>query len=160
MVWIVAGHYLIHRVHGVPYISRGLLPAKLIDSRLGMELVISKCSACHFLRDVMIPRQSMEWESIVNRMVKYAAPRISSDEGSQILAYLTTVFAPQKSSEAGATPVDQYCSPCHSHEYITRRQFDRRGWENVVRRMSEHAPDIVPPDKVRIIVDYLERSSP
>lgn len=107
----------------------------------------------------MIPREYHHWESVINRMVGYANSRIKPDEAALILGYLSSTFVPQAPSGAEASPLDQYCSPCHSPAFMTNRHFDRKGWEEIVRRMSEHAPDIVPPDKISTIVDALERGN-
>jgi len=160
LVWITAGHFLIHTTRGMPYVRANTLPENLVDPRMGLDLVITKCSTCHFLRDVMIPRQTWEWESIVNRMVTRAAPRISPDEATQVLSYLTRVFTPQKATGTRDTPVDRYCTPCHSSEFVHKRQYDRATWRNVVLRMSDHGPDIVPYKEVDDIVDYLTRNGP
>lgn len=108
LVGITAGFYLLQTARGVPYISHADLPASTRDPRLGLELVIAKCSTCHLLRDILAPRTPREWEEIVNRMVVRAIPRIRPGEASLILHYLTTGYAPRKSvSGAGASPVDR-----------------------------------------------------
>ena len=154
LVSITAGHYLVHKVRGIPYVNATVLPKQLVDPRLGLDLVILKCSTCHPLRDVMIRRQGKDWETVVNRMVQIAVTRISAEEATQVLDFVTKEFAPGKASGTG-TPVDEYCSPCHSNEYLGRKQFDKAGWDNVVRRMSKKAPDIVPSNKINTIVEYL-----
>ena len=39
-------------------------------------------------------------------------------------------------------------------KYLEGKRFDRKGWEDVVRRMHEHDPETVPLEKTREIVDY------
>ncbi len=155
LVGITAGYYLVQVFRGAPYISHSTIPSRMQDRRLGMELFITRCSVCHQLRDVLTPRKPEEWEKVVTRMVKLAEPRISPAEAGQILDYLQATRIPKPSAGPGSSLVDRCCTPCHTIEDIERRHFDLGGWERIVRRMSKHAPDIVPPGKIRTIADAL-----
>lgn len=156
LVWLTAGHYLTHAVRKTPYVSRTSLPTELRDPRLGMQLLFRRCSGCHILQLIMIPREARDWESIINRMVVYANSRIGADEAALILNYVSTTFAAPVSSAAGVSLLERHCSPCHRLETYRNRPHDREGWAEVVRRMTERAPDIVPEDKAAAIVDALE----
>ncbi|MDQ5987224.1 MAG: hypothetical protein CSYNP_02961 [Syntrophus sp. SKADARSKE-3] len=158
LVGITAGYYVLQTARGMPYISHAELPEKMADPRMGMELLISKCSTCHFIQTILAPRQPSEWEKIINRMVKLASPRIRPTEASIILQYLSQQFVPQKSiSEAEATPISKHCTQCHRPEETAKWQFDRKGWAEAVRKMSKLNPDIIPPDKIEDIADSLAR---
>jgi hypothetical protein len=156
LVGITAGYYLVQVLRGVPYISHSTLPVRMEDRRLGLELFITKCSVCHQLRDIMTPRMPKEWDKIVTRMVLLAEPRISPAEAGQILDYLQTTHVPKPSvGGTGTSPIGRYCSPCHTISDIERLHFDSTEWTKVVRRMSKRAPDIVPPSKIKTIVEFL-----
>jgi hypothetical protein len=160
LVGITAGYYLLQVVRGVPYISHSLLPGRMEDPRLGMELFITRCSVCHQLRDIMTPRKPKEWEAIVTRMVQIAEPRISPGEAVQILDYLQATHVPKPLSPGLKTSlISRSCSPCHAIEDIEREHFDRREWKKVVRRMSKRAPDIVPSRKIGAIVNALVKGN-
>ena len=160
LVGITAGYYLLQTFRGVPYISHSTLPGRMEDPRLGLELFITRCSVCHPLRDILTPRKPKEWEAIVTRMVKLAEPRISPDEAGQVLDYLQATRVPKPSAPMARTSlVGRYCSACHVIEDIERRHFDRTEWTKIVSRMSKRAPDIVPPDNIKTIVDALVRGN-
>jgi hypothetical protein len=54
----------------------------------------------------------------------------------------------------GATPFDRHCAPCHEPQEFEGKRLDRKGWEEVVRRMHERDPKVVPLEKTGEIVDY------
>jgi hypothetical protein len=113
-------------------------------------------SISHQPRDIMTPREPKEWEKIVTRMVLLSEPRISPAEAGQILDYLQATYVPKPSVPGPETSlIGRYCSPFHVIEDIERRKFDRKEWEKIVRRMSKRAPDIVPPGKIKKVVDAL-----
>jgi hypothetical protein len=156
LVGITAGYYLLQYFRGVPYISHSTLRVKMEDRRLGLELFITRCSVCHQLRDIMTPRMPKEWEEIVTRMVMLAEPRITPAEAGQILDYLKATHVPKPSAAGpGTSLIGRYCSPCHAIADIERMHFDRIEWEKTVGRMSKRAPGIVPPYKIKTIVDDL-----
>jgi hypothetical protein len=96
------------------------------------------------MRNIMTPRQPREWEEVVNRMVELAFPRINPAEAELILQFLAKEYAPRKpASEVGISAVDRYCAPCHRPDEILKWNFDRKGWENAVRRMNKRVPDII-----------------
>jgi hypothetical protein len=156
LVGITAGYYLLFWYRKVPYISHAAQPVRKVDHQMGLELVITKCSTCHLMRDIMTPRLPREWEEVVNRMVELAHPRINPTEAGMILQFLAKEYAPRKpASEEGISTVDRYCAPCHKPDEILKWNFDRKGWENIVRRMNKRAPDIIPLNKISSIVDSL-----
>ncbi|MCS7199253.1 MAG: hypothetical protein RMI63_03590 [Caldimicrobium sp.] len=58
----------------------------------GKALILSKCNLCHGLDVVINQRLSkLEWEDIVNRMIRWGAP-ISSREQEIIVEYLYKNF--------------------------------------------------------------------
>ncbi len=156
LVGITAGYYAARLYEKVPYISHARLSEHMNDERIGKELFITKCSTCHTLDKIMNPRSVGSWEKVVNDMVKIADPRITPDEASQILYYLSISHVPKPvSSAAGANPVEMHCLPCHQPQDILGNMYNRNGWEEVVKQMHEYDPQIVPNDKINEIVDYL-----
>jgi hypothetical protein len=156
MVAVSAGHYVIHAVKGEPYLSHARLPAHMLDERLGKELFIEKCSTCHMLEQIMRPRSVEAWEKVVNQMVSLANPRITLDEAGQILHYLTLTHVPQtKEIPVQATLTQKHCLPCHEPDELFTKRFNRTGWTEILNKMHEYDPDIVPLDKTEEIVDFL-----
>lgn len=70
--------------------------ARLENLRAGRDLYINKCSGCHSL----IPVDKFDdakWTAEVDEMVKSSKVRLTADDRSRILAYLTTANdRPQK----------------------------------------------------------------
>lgn len=159
MVVISAGHYVIHAAKGDPYLSHAKLPAHILDERLGKELFIEKCSTCHMLEQIMKPRNARSWEKVVNEMISLASPRITWDEGGQILHYLTMTHVPKPAKvPAQASLTDRHCLPCHEVTDLSVKQYSRIGWTEIVKKMHEYDPDIVPSGKTDEIVDFLLES--
>jgi hypothetical protein len=46
------------------------------NNRKALEMIV-KCSTCHIVKDILSNNTPAEWEKIVNRMVKLAAPQIT-----------------------------------------------------------------------------------
>jgi hypothetical protein len=153
LVWITAGYYLVRQYHGTPYISHAELPEHILDAEIGKQLFISRCSVCHLLQDIMQPRDAASWESVVERMIELAAPRITPAEGAQIFHYLAATHTPQAVEEG--TLLEMHCLPCHKPREILEVNYSRSGWRQVVSRMREYGPEFVPEEKIEEIVDLL-----
>jgi len=63
--------------------------ARLSDLRGGRQLYINKCSGCHALIDVD-KYDDARWTAEVDEMLKLKKVRLTADDRSQILRYLTT----------------------------------------------------------------------
>ena len=62
---------------------------RLVDLRAGRELYINKCSGCHSL--MAVDRfDDARWTAEVEEMVKSSKVRLTGDEKSRLLKYLTT----------------------------------------------------------------------
>lgn len=153
MVWITAGYYLVHQYHETPYISHAELPEHMLDTQLGKQLFIDRCSTCHLLQDIMQVRDTASWEEVIDRMIELAAPRISPAAGGQILHYLVETHTPQLVEEG--TPLEMHCLPCHKQHEIMGVSYSRVGWQEVVGRMHEYGPEFIPEEKIEEIVDIL-----
>lgn len=154
MVGITAGYYLIWKYEEVPYLSHAELSPKMLETAMGKQLFIEKCSTCHLLENIMHPRSEEAWEKIMTRMVALAAPRITPAEGGQILHYLALTHTPRSVGEGSL--LRMYCFPCHEKESdILVENYSRSDWRESVRRMREYGPDIIPEEKVGEIVDFL-----
>lgn len=159
LVVITAGHYLIHRVKGEPYLSHAKLPEHMLDERLGKELFITKCSTCHMLKNIMQPRSVKSWEKVVNEMVVLAKPRITHDEAGQILHYLAQTHLPRLfEGPPGASLVEKHCLPCHNATEVFAKRYGRAAWMEIVRQMTEYDEQIMPPAKTGEVVDFLLKS--
>jgi hypothetical protein len=104
LVGISAGYYLALKIRKIPYISHNDLSNTQLDAQRGKQFLIVKCSTCHVLKDILYNNSTAEWETIVNRMVKLAAPQITPGEARQIIYYLTTEYG---------DPVPRPASPAH-----------------------------------------------
>ena len=156
LVNITAGYYIIRKATGTPYIAHATGPHDVLDTELGKQLFITKCSICHELNQILINRSPESWEKIVNNMVQLAEPRIGPDEAKQILHFLIETHVPQPVAPApDATPVQLYCTPCHSLQDVYSQQYSREGWTQIVQQMNAISAEIVPGDKISSIVDYL-----
>lgn len=100
LVGISAGYYLVLKIRKVPYISHNDLTNTELDSQRGKQFLIVKCSTCHIVKDILVKHTPEEWEKIVNRMVKLAAPQITPGEARQIIYFLATEYG-DRSVEAG-----------------------------------------------------------
>lgn len=161
MVMSTGGYYAVRKIEKLPYISHAELSQHMLDLELGRELFIQECSSCHMLKEIMLPRSPESWEQVVNEMVALADPRISSAEAGQILHYLTRTHVPEKMPlQKEANSVEQHCLPCHEAKMIYDQRYSRKGWEEVVKKMHEYDPDLVPLDKIDQIVDYLMENQP
>jgi hypothetical protein len=154
LVWITAGYYIIWKYEDDPYISKASLTEHMMDQELGKELFIDECGTCHQLSEIMLTRSVTSWEEVVNRMIKLAEPRITSDEGAQILNYLIQTHTPKIPKEGSV--MEKYCLPCHQKpSEILRLRYSRSDWLAVVQQMREYGPEIIPADKSGEIVDFL-----
>jgi len=156
LVTITAGYYIIWKYEDEPYISHAEIPEHIKDINLGKELFIVKCSTCHLLESIMQPRSLESWEKIINEMVKIAEPRISIAEANQILHYLNATHTPEKKSvPASASLLEKHCLPCHNAKEIWSQSYSRSGWREIVKKMNEYDPEIVPLEKTGELVDFL-----
>jgi hypothetical protein len=156
LVCITAGYYLIWKSEYKPYVA--YISGHMMDENLGKELFITKCSTCHILSDIMRPRGVRDWQDIMNRMIVLAAPRITVDEGNQILYYLSKTHVPRPvPATVTANPVERHCLPCHKITDIYKVKHTRAEWEAIIKQMNTYDPDVVPQDKVQGIVNFLTR---
>jgi len=156
LVGITGGYYLIRKFESTPYISHAKFSPNMLDEKLGKELFIEKCSTCHILENIMRPRSPEAWEKVVNDMLLLAEPRITLDEGGQILHYLTMTHVP-KSFEvpAEASLMAKHCLPCHDATEIFAKRYNRAGWAEIVKQMIQYDPEIIPAENINEIVDFL-----
>jgi hypothetical protein len=156
LVNITAGYYIIRTIAGTPYISHDATANSELDLELGRQLFITKCSICHPLSQILVNRSHANWETVVNDMVRLADPRIDPDEATQILYFLTQTHSPQHVSPTpDVNPVQMYCTPCHSLDYIYVNQYTHEGWTQIVQKMTTISSGLVPEEKTSLIVDYL-----
>jgi hypothetical protein len=154
MAVITGSYYVLRVLEGTPYISHASLP-EMLDEELGKTLLMSRCTSCHLLADILRPYTREQWEEIITRMVALARPRIRPIEAKQILNYLVLNHRRPDPLPSGTTPFDRHCSPCHDRQELRGKRFDREGWEAVVRRMHDRDRDLVPLEKMPEIVDYM-----
>ncbi len=155
---VTGGYYIIRHAKDEPGVTYEEIPHP--DTELGKELFITKCSTCHVLRDIMRPREVESWKEVINKMVDLAAPRITVDEGSQILYYLSQTHVPERPSpQEEPSMLEQHCLPCHEAGEIRKRDHSRTEWRALVEQMHEYAPTIVPANKFDEIVDRLVSNS-
>lgn len=161
LVGITGGYYLMRKLESAPYISHAKLDSHLLDEKLGKELFIEKCSTCHVLENIMRPRSAEAWEKVVNDMVVLAEPRITRDEGGQILHYLTMTQVPKpviKPDEASL--MQKHCLPCHDATEIFSKRYNRTGWTEIVKQMNQYDAELVPAEKIDEMVDFLWKNQP
>lgn len=159
LVTITGGYYVIRTVERTPYLTHADLPEHILDINVGKELFINKCSTCHILDEIMKPRSADAWETVVNEMVSLADPRIRVNEGIQILHYLTLTHIPKSPKiPEDASLVEKHCLSCHEAKEIYVRRYSEVGWREIVEKMNEYDPDIVPLDKIDEIVEFLLRN--
>jgi hypothetical protein len=148
-------HYLVRVTQRTPYISHAALSADP-DLELGKQLLIERCAICHLLDAILKPRPAADWEKVVDDMTQLAWPRIRPDEATQILYYLTETRVPKGGFiRTGATEIEVHCLPCHTSSEIFTKQRTRPEWDEVVKKMSQTAPDQVPVLQHDQIVDAL-----
>ena len=94
LVGITAGYYLVLKIRKIPYITHYDLTNTELDAQRGKQFLIVKCSTCHIVKDILTNHSLAEWEEIVNRMVKLAAPQITPGEARQIIYFLVTEYGP------------------------------------------------------------------
>ncbi|HEY5975644.1 MAG TPA: hypothetical protein VIU41_12975 [Geobacteraceae bacterium] len=108
LVGISAGYYLVLKIRKIPYISHNDLSNTELDAQRGKQFLIVKCATCHVVKDILSNNNTPEeWERIVNRMVKLAAPQITPGEARQIIYFLATEYGPHagESVRRSAVPV-------------------------------------------------------
>jgi nitrate/TMAO reductase-like tetraheme cytochrome c subunit len=156
MVAITAGYYLLWRYEEHPRISHRSWQSHMLEERIGKELFIQKCSICHVLNEIMTPRSAESWAEVVNDMILLAEPRITPDEGEQILFYLARTHTPAPfKGPAEATLVEKHCLPCHNATEVYAESRGRVAWKEIVGQMVEYDPETVPSEKVDEIVEFL-----
>jgi hypothetical protein len=159
MAILTGSYYLLRVLEGAPYISHANLP-EFNDEVLGKAFLINKCTNCHLLTSILHPRTAKQWEVVVTRMVALARPQIRPAEARQILNFLVKNYGRRDVVPGGTTPFDRHCAPCHEMKDLAGKRFDRKEWEDVIRRMHEHDPETVPLEKTQEIVDYLLNLQP
>jgi NADH:ubiquinone oxidoreductase subunit 4 (subunit M) len=107
LVGVSAGYYLVLKIRKIPYISHNDLSNTELDAQRGKQFLIVKCATCHIVKDILTHNSAEEWERIVNRMVKLAAPQITPGEARQIIYFLATEYGPGNGDliRRQATPV-------------------------------------------------------
>jgi hypothetical protein len=159
MVLLTAGYHIQKIITHEPYVYHGDFDKRFADETLGKEFLITKCSACHVLENILKPRSEKAWGHIVNRMVALAQPRISPGEASQILAYLGKNYIPKPiESPASASLIEKHCLPCHSEKDIYKTPYSLIAWKVIIKKMSEFDENIVPPGKVNELAEYLMKN--
>jgi hypothetical protein len=108
LVGISAGYYLVLKIRKIPYISHNDLSNTDLDAQRGKQFLIVKCSTCHIVKDILTRNTPEEWERIVNRMVKLAAPQITPGEARQIIYFLSTEYGPHESVQLRMSGGDHY----------------------------------------------------
>lgn len=104
LVWISAGYHLVLKIRKIPYISHADMTNTVLDAQRGKQFLIARCSACHMVKDILSSTNTArEWERIVNRMVKLAAPQITPGEAREIIYFLTTEYGPVHQTGTGGT---------------------------------------------------------
>jgi len=98
LVGISAGYYLVLKIRKIPYISHNDLANTELDAQRGKQFLIVKCATCHIVKDILTDKSPEEWEKVVNRMVKLAAPQITPGEARQIIYFLATEYGPRISN--------------------------------------------------------------
>jgi hypothetical protein len=116
----------------------------------------AKCLRCHgehHLREM--DRTEEEWNWIVDRVAWLSPFAYRVDQRDQIKRHLATSLAkpapaegsPKRKAWRMRVELANACNPCHSIGLILEDgALDNA--EDMVRRMSEKDPDLVPPDKV------------
>lgn len=156
MVLISGGYHLEKMVTHEPYVYHDDFVLKLADDNLGKEFLVTKCTTCHTLAEVLKPRSEKAWREVIDRMLLLARPRLSSDEAAQILVYLNKYYSPRRMEiTAGATLVERHCLPCHEATDIFKTPYNLVTWEAIIRKMSDLDDKIVPPDKVKQLAAFI-----
>jgi uncharacterized protein YjeT (DUF2065 family) len=156
LVGVTGGYYLMRKLQHAPYISHANLEPNMLDETLGRELFIEKCATCHVLESIMAPRSPKAWEKVVNDMMALGEPRIAEGEANIILNYLATTRIPKPLIKTGEVSlIDKHCLPCHVATDIFPKQYNRIGWTEIVKQMTQYDPEIVPTEKTDEIVNYL-----
>lgn len=159
MVLITAGYHAEKLITHKPYVYHSDFDSSFADERLGKEFLIMKCSTCHPLQSILKPRSKKAWGNIVSRMVLFAQPRISNGEANQILAYLAKNFIPKTTAlPSNASLIEKHCLPCHAEKDVYRTPYNFIAWKVIIRKMSEYDENIVQPDKVEAIAEYLVKT--
>jgi hypothetical protein len=156
MVMITGGYHVEKMITREPYVYHDDFVKKFADDNLGKTFLISKCSSCHVLHDILKPRSEQSWTVTIDRMVDLAQPRISKDEAGQILSFLSKHYAPRKRvAAANASLIEKHCLPCHEEADILAGSHSAEAWRTIVRKMSTYDMTIVPPARVEQIARYL-----
>lgn len=104
LVGISAGYYLVLKIRKIPYISHNDLTNTELDAQRGKQFLIVKCATCHIVKDILTKNTPEEWEKIVNRMVKLAAPQITPGEARQITYFLVTEYSSRNGDPVSGVP--------------------------------------------------------
>ncbi len=68
-------------------------------------------------------------------MVDLAEPRITLDEASQILHYLSLTHVPKRAKPPeSATLIEIHCLSCHEAQEIYSHRHSETGWREIIQR--------------------------
>lgn len=159
MVGTVGYPGVIKMTRDQPAIRAITLDRRLADPDLGRRVFVDKCPACHALREIARPRPGAEWETIMNRMLDLAAPRITPEESEATLAFVLENFLPISRADS-AEPIEKHCLVCHQSSEIFGTSRTRDDWRTIVQRMNELSPEHVPASQVNLLVNRLAPDLP
>jgi hypothetical protein len=123
----------------------------------------AKCRRCHDIAHLKNrPRTAQEWAFVVDRVGWLSPFAFREDQKAQIKRHLAAELAvpPPPVGSRDRLMLDHRlelqaaCNPCHSLALVLEDgAMDEP--EEMVRRMSEKNPDLVPPDKVKDFAEWL-----
>ncbi len=147
---ITAGYYFLHS-SDIKYVSIAEFDNKILDDKLGQQVVNLKCNKCHTLERVYRAFKSQDgWTTTINRMASLDAPNISSFDVKQSIHFLVTRQESLKGEDEsdlkeaiGKTIMETKCSACHALDRIVRTTKEKDKWEKTVSRMIDYSGDPV-----------------
>ncbi len=164
MSGITAGYYFLHS-SDIKYVSIAEFDTKILDDKLGQQVVNLKCNKCHTLERVYRAFKSQDgWTTTINRMASLAAPNISSFDVKQSIHFLVTRQESLKDEDEGdlkeaigKTIMETKCSACHALDRIVRTTKEKDKWEKTVTRMIDYSgdPGYLTQKAKEELIDYL-----
>jgi hypothetical protein len=156
LIGLAASHHMVWRLRKKAELTYGEAP--VADTGLGKELLVSRCSGCHPLSDVLRPRSAEAWKEDVGRMLERSHSILTVDEANLILQYLIENMSPRTvPASAGAAPLEKFCLPCHELTEVLGVRRSREEWQVIVTKMHSLGPDIIPAKNIDEIVRILLR---